>query len=401
MLATCGSRGDVQPMIAIALALKSAGHDVLLLGPPEKSSWAEELGCPYMGFGQNVTAFLNQIKNSVSLGSSLAFISFVRQELKTQFKVLPHIIKNADLVIGASLMFGLSSIAEALGVRYQYIVFTPQIFPSSFHPFLTIKTQNLPKWCNRLSWELIRLMDKFNLTFLINRYRKKMMVAHLDNAWKHILGENTIVACDWQILKVPHDVKPGFIQTGYPHLNLPDKTQTDLDQFLKNGSRPIYAGFGSMPPQEQNKTIPILVKAARNSGRRIIIAKFWKEDFQYQSCSDVFFLKNYPHLKLFPKTAAVIHHGGAGTTATAAISGVPQIIVPHILDQYYHGQKIYLSSLGAKPVWRSKLSVDRLSDALEQCLFSPAIKQNAKKIKSLIDQNRSLNMIVKAVERSK
>ncbi len=353
-----------------------------------------------MGFGQDVTAFLNQIENSVSLGSSLAFISFVREELKTQFKVLPRIINNADLVIGASLMFGLSSIAQTLGVKYQYIIFTPQIFPSSFHPFLTIKTQNLPNWCNRLSWELIRLVDKFNLTFLINRYRKKMNIAPLGNAWDHILGKNTIVACDRQVLKVPHDVKPGFIQTGYPHLDLPDKTQTDLDQFLASGSKPIYAGFGSMPPKEQNQTVPILVKAARNSGKRIIITKFWKEDFQYQSWSDIFFLKNYPHLKLFPKTAVAIHHGGAGTTATAAISGVPQIIVPHILDQYYHGQKIYLSNLGPKPIWRSKLTVARLTTALKQCLSSPAIQQNAQKTKNLIDQKKSLEMIVKAVELS-
>lgn len=398
VLATCGSRGDVQPMIAISLALKSGGHDVLLLGPPEKAQWARKLGCPYMEFGQDVTAFLNQIESSISFRSSISFISFVRREVETQFKVLPQIIKNADLVVGSSLMFGLSSVAEVMKIKYRYVIFTPQIFPSSFHPFLTIKTQNLPKWCNRLSWELIRVIDKFNLTFLINKYRKKMEIAPLDDTWEHILGRNTIATCDRQVVKVPPDVKPDFIQTGYPHLNLSDKSQSDLDLFLANGAKPIYAGFGSMPPKEQNKTIPILVKAARNFGKRIIITKFWNEDSLYQSCNDVFFLKNYPHLKLFPKMAVVIHHGGAGTTATAAISGVPQIIVPHILDQYYHGQKIYLSKLGPKPVWRSKLSVAKLSKALEQCLLSPVIQKKAKTTGILIDQDKSLKMIVNAIE---
>ena len=387
-------------MIALSLALQSAGHDVLLVSPPEKALWARQLGCPYMEFGRNVTAFLNNMKDAISLRTNMAAIFFVRQELHSQFKILPPIIKNADLVIGSSLMFALSSIAQAMNIKYRFVAFTPQLFPSAYHPFLTIKTQMLPHWCNGMSWKIATLLDKFNLTFLINQYRKKLGLGPIDNAWDHILGDHTIVASDKEVARVPLDVKKTFVQTGYLHLDLPYEPQPDLEKFIGNGSKPIYAGFGSMPPKDQAKNIPLLVAAARSVGKRIIITKFWKKSSEYQSADDVFFIKNYPHLMLFPQTDAVIHHGGAGTTATTAISGVPQVIVPHILDQYFHGQKIYLSNLGPKPIWRSKLTADKLAAALENCLCNPKIKQTAKKTGKSIDRDKSLQLTVKTIEQS-
>ncbi|MCK5350086.1 MAG: glycosyltransferase [Desulfobacula sp.] len=398
VLATCGSRGDVQPMIALSLALQSAGHDVLLVGPPEKALWARQLGCPYKKFGADITAILNDMKDAVSLRTNIASFFLVRQELHSQFKVLPQIIRNTDLVIGSSLMFALSSIAQAMNIKYRFVAFTPQLFPSAYHPFLTIKTQMLPHWCNGMSWKIATLLDKFNLTFLINQYRKKMGLGPIDNAWDHILGDHTIVACDEEVAKVPLDVKKTFVQTGYLHLDLPAETQPELDRFLKKGEKPIYAGFGSMPPKDQAKNIPLLVTAAKRVGKRIIIAKFWENLSEHKFSRDVFFIKNYPHLKLFPKTAAVIHHGGAGTTAAAAKSGVPQVIVPHILDQYFHGQKIYSSNLGPKPIWRTKLTADKLAATLEHCLCNPKIKQAAKKTGESINRDKSLQLTVKTIE---
>ncbi|MDT8379863.1 MAG: glycosyltransferase [Desulfotignum sp.] len=130
ILATSGSRGDVQPMIAICLALTASGHDAILLGPPEKASWAAKLGCPYQGFDTDVSAFIDGFQNAVNLRAGLAFVSFVRKELDVQFRLLPEIIRNADLVLGSSLMFGMASFAETQNSTYRYIAFTPKLFPS-------------------------------------------------------------------------------------------------------------------------------------------------------------------------------------------------------------------------------------------------------------------------------
>jgi UDP:flavonoid glycosyltransferase YjiC (YdhE family) len=400
ILATSGSRGDVQPMIAICLALTASGHDAVLLGPPEKASWAARLGCPYQGFGADVSAFIDGFQKAVSFRAGLAFVSFVRKELDVQFRWLPDIIGKADLVLGSSLMFGLASVAETRKVKYRYIAFTPQLFPSRFHPFPTLQTQTLPCFINKMSWKTAELVDQFNITFLINRYRKKHGLDPVSNALDHILGKNTIVAVDKEIAQMPGDVKQTWVQTGYPHLETSPEQVPALDRFLENKPRPVYAGFGSMPAKDQKRIIPILIKAAGNLGRRIILPQLHGVSTEYAAGEDVFFIRDYPHLQLFPKLDAVIHHGGAGTTATAGASGVPQVIVPHILDQYYHGRKIFLSRLGPKPIPRAAITESRLTAALEQCLSDPAIRQAAKKTGQTINPKKSLGRIVEAIEMS-
>jgi UDP:flavonoid glycosyltransferase YjiC (YdhE family) len=117
VLVTFGSRGDVQPILALSLALKRAGHDVLLAGPPEKAEWAGQLGCPYYRFGTDMTAFLDSFKGVYSFRSAMRFVEFLHEEVALQFDALPEIISGADLTIGSSLAFALSSVAESLSIR--------------------------------------------------------------------------------------------------------------------------------------------------------------------------------------------------------------------------------------------------------------------------------------------
>ncbi|MEE4362336.1 MAG: nucleotide disphospho-sugar-binding domain-containing protein [Desulfotignum sp.] len=400
ILATCGSRGDVQPMIAITLALQSAGHKVQLVGPPENAAWARGLGCPYLGAGGDVSAFINTIDQPVSFYSGLSFVRFVMQELAWQLKYLPQIIASADLAIGASLMFGLSSTAEAQGIPYRYIAFTPQVLPSKHHPFLPIQTQTLPPLVNRLSWTMADILDRCSLTLLINRYRKQQGIAPVSSAWDHILGHHVIVAGDREIAAVPPDVQKTVMQTGYPHLDLPELPHPDLERFLESGEKPVYAGFGSMPPKGQEKTIPLLVEAAKVAGRRIIIRDPGKTPGKTTADKAVFFIGNYSHRALFHRMAAVIHHGGAGTTAAAAAAGVPQVIVPHILDQHYHGRRIFLSGLGPAPIPLSQLTTERLSRALVHCLSSGRICQTARNTGRAIHPAHRLETLVKALSGS-
>ena len=172
VLATFGSRGDVQPMLALSLALKSKGHEVLLAAPPEKAPWAKQLGCPFLPLGSDVTAFIDDMENAHSLRSAIRFVSFLRNELNTQFDLLPKIMAGADLVIGSSLTFALSTLAESMGIAYRYIAFTPQLLPSGYHPFPAFKHQRFPKWYNRMTWQIAAILDQFNLTRLINNHRR-------------------------------------------------------------------------------------------------------------------------------------------------------------------------------------------------------------------------------------
>ena len=130
-----------------------------------------------------------------------------------------------------------------------------------------------------------------------------------------------------------------------------------------------------------------------------MIVKFGEEPSEFRRSDDVFLISKYPHLKLFPRMAAVINHGGAGTVATSAISGVPQIVVPHILDQYYWGSQIYRSHLGPKPIWRSRLTSRKLAGAIHEALSDKRMKQKATAVSRMIDRKNSLDMAVRELLR--
>jgi UDP:flavonoid glycosyltransferase YjiC (YdhE family) len=385
-------------MLALSLALKQEGHEVLLVAPPENEAWANKIRCPFYPLGSHLTAFIHTLKRIYSLSSLVRSALFLRKELKTQFELLPQIARKADVVIGASLVGALPSIAEARKVPYRYIAFTPQLLPSAHHPFPLFTYQNLTCLYNRMTWQIAYFIDQFNNKKLINRYREEMGLEPIYNSWHHILGEYVIVASDPAIATVPKDVRsPEFTQTGYMHLKQTQIASYELKKFLEKGSAPIYAGFGSMSKSDQMNCVATVVEAARSANQRVVINRSWDEVSSFDCCEEIFFIGKYPHLNLFSRMSAIIHHGGAGTTASAAFCGVPQIIVPHLLDQYYWGNQIQRLQIGPKPVRRSKLKVSNLAKAIERCVSTPHIKDNARKVARMIQQKDSLKTTVAAI----
>ncbi len=350
--------------------------------------------------GGNVTAFLDSMKDAHSLRSAVHFTHYLRKQLLSQFDVFPQIVAGADLVVGASLVCALSTVAEKMGIDYRFVAFTPQLLPSGDHPFLVCKHHGFPHWYNQMTWRIAKTLDKLNLTRLVNQRRRHLGLKPVRDAWLHILGRRVILACDRVIAGAPRDVEPPVTQTGYMHLDQPDKGLAALEAFLSAGPAPVYAGFGSMPKLDQAKNVRVIVDAARSSGQRVIIAKFWDEPSEFSHSDDVFFIKKYPHLKLFPRMRAVIHHGGAGTTASSAISGVPQIVVPHALDQYYWGHKVYRSGLGPKPIWRSRLTSQTLAGAIRECLPNESMRRRAEAVAHIIRESDGLEMTAREVIRS-
>ena len=123
VLATYGSRGDVQPMLALALGLKAAGHRVTLIASPENRAWVEEKGCDFKPFGSDVLSFIHRQTDAHTIRCAFHFNTFVRQGVKLQLEGLGGLNQGADLVLGASLMFGLPTVAERYKIPYRYIVF--------------------------------------------------------------------------------------------------------------------------------------------------------------------------------------------------------------------------------------------------------------------------------------
>jgi UDP:flavonoid glycosyltransferase YjiC (YdhE family) len=205
----------------------------------------------------------------------------------------------------------------------------------------------------------------------------------------------------------PADAHPRAVQTGYLHIERETTLPPDLEAFINDGTKPLFAGFGSMPPADARHWIPLAVAAARVNNRRLVLqadpamvkrGSTLSTGETLSQGGDLFIRPAFPHATLFPRMKAVIHHGGAGTTAMTTRSGVPQIIVPHILDQFYWGERIYRLGLSPAPIWRRHLTGTNLKKAIHICVKDAAMAQRAKAVGRRIRKQEPLQSAVRWLE---
>jgi len=181
-----------------------------------------------------------------------------------------------------------------------------------------------------------------------------------------------------QVLPKPRDW-PDFIHvTGYWFLHEHGWTPPrDLLDFLADGSPPVYIGFGSMVDRDPERITEIALNALRYSGQRAIFLRGWGDLQQADLPPNVFMIDNAPHEWLFPRMAAVVHHGGAGTTAAAIRAGVPSIVVPFFGDQPFWGDRVALLGVGTAPLARKTLTGAQLAGAIDRAISDNNIRANA------------------------
>ncbi len=395
---TYGTRGDFQPCLALNLALRAAGHQTLLAGPPEHSVTAEKLGCPYRPLGDDFKARLDRFPNPHEIKAVLPFLLFLKKQMVHQFRELPALLEGADLVLGASLAVAAPGLAAALKIPYLPTLFCPQIIPSSHHPFWGLRQQTLPAWLNRLSWLATSAADPMGLKTLLNYELKKLGVKPQRNLWRYYLGDRIIVAADEILAPIPPDVKPQCLQTGSWHLTGKAELAEEVEDFLRQGEPPVYFGVGSMPNRQPEETARLVLQAAREAGVRLILSQGWGQLNLPESQPGVLVVGEAPHDRLFPRLAAVVHHGGGGTTAAAARAGVPQVVVPHIMDQYYWAHRVHATGLGPRPLPRSRLKASGLALAIRRAVNDRTIKQRAAEVGRILGSRDNLARTVELIE---
>jgi vancomycin aglycone glucosyltransferase len=155
-----------------------------------------------------------------------------------------------------------------------------------------------------------------------------------------------------------------------------------LEAFLANGTPPVYFGFGSMRAAAHSG--PLLVESARALGLRSIVSQGWGNLSPTDSAGDCISIGDVNHEKLLPRVAAVVHHGGAGTTTAAVRAGKPQVVVPHLYDQYYWANRVKKLGLGVPGPTRERLSVNAVTSALRECL-EPEMTTRAGKLANRVE----------------
>lgn len=375
VLATVGSRGDVQPMLVLGAELRRRGHEVRFCAPPNFATTVTEAGFDFIPIGTDTARLLEEHSAVVEQNPIAALpriISLIRVEAERQIVDLLGISGPADVVVGAGLVFGASTLAERDGAAYVYISFTLWGLRSAAYPPAPVPIFGLPRWGNRALWAGITGLFDRALAGTLGRERRAHGLAPVA-PWHSIHGSSTLLAQDDVLGALPADVvgcigRVPALASLMPLVPL----SAELEQFLGDDAesgraRRVYLGFGSMPAVDRERLFSMAIELARLTRARVVLYSAYGGRQAERLDDGVLRIAESDHRALFPRMDLVVHHGGAGTTAAALRAGVPQLLVPHIQDQFAHGRRIAELGLGPKPLPKAKLTVAALVDALESC----------------------------------
>jgi len=383
-LAAEGTRGDVHPMLALGAALRAEGHEAVLCAPPDFAEAARLRGLEFRAVGASIREYLTR-EAGILLASPLRLMREVerhgRRMLEAQMAALPEATRGADLVFAAGVEFGAASAAELHGVPYRYVAYCPAILPSAEHAPAMLPLPTLPRWLNRGTWRLLQAGWNRRLRPALDAERARLGLPPVGDLLAHLAGERPILAADRELAPLPADVPfpveqapclHPFEETGA----LPEK----LESFLAEGPPPIYVGFGSMTDPDPATTTRRLLEAIASLGCRALVSRGWAGLAEGPLPAGVLAIDAVPHARLFPRVAAVVHHGGAGTTTTAARAGVPQVIVPHVLDQFYWARRVARLGLGPPALPRRRLRAEALARTLAEVIDNEILAERAREI---------------------
>jgi vancomycin aglycone glucosyltransferase len=408
LLSTIGSRGDVQPLVALASHLKTLGQEVRVCAPPDFLEWIESLGIPVTPIGPEVRKFAASRPTATQPRTGPT--PEQRQQMAeatvaAQFETVAAAAQGCDIILAATaLQVAARSIAEKMGIPYLFAAYSPVVLPSLHHsppPLPPLPGQAPPSTNdNRELWALnaARLNDLFSPA--LNAHRASLGLAPVSDVRSHMFTDRPWLAADPTLGPWPDPADEAVFQTGA--WILPDERplSRELEAFLGSGEPPIYFGFGSTAaPQDAGRA---MLEAARALGRRAIVSRGWFDASLVDNEADCLSLGEVNVHALFPRVAAVVHHGGAGTTTAAALAGAPQVVVPDHYDQHYWARQVQRLGVGTvnSP---GTLTTDSLVLALEQTLrpevavrarsVAATVRRDgaqvaARKLKSMVDGSR-------------
>ncbi|XP_077248673.1 UDP-Glycosyltransferase superfamily protein [Tasmannia lanceolata] len=408
-----GTRGDVQPFIAIAKRLQEFGHHVRLATHTNFRSFVTSAGINFYPLGGDPRILAGYMaRNKGFLPSGTAEISVQRKQLKAIIDSLLPACTEPDIDSGAPFRaqaiianppaYGHAHVAEALGVPL-HIFFTMPWTPTNEFPHPLARVPQAAGY--RLSYLVVDLIIWWSIRGFINDFRKKKLklspIAYFSTYHGSISHFPTGYMWSPHLVPKPNDWGVSVDVVGFCFLNLGSKyqPQKELIQWLQKGQKPIYIGFGSMPLEDAKKIMTIILETLSDTGQRGIIDRGWGDlGILAEVPDNVFLLEDCPHDWLFPQCSAVVHHGGAGTTATGLKAGCPTAIVPFFGDQFFWGDRVHAIGVGPAPIPISELSMEGLSNAI-RFMLDPEVKSRAMELAKQIENEDGVAGAVDAFHR--
>jgi vancomycin aglycone glucosyltransferase len=368
LLSTIGSRGDVQPLVALGLQLKALGQDVHMCVPPDFRDWIE-------GLGMTVTPIGPELRSTGKTNpmSARPTPEQIRQMMEgtvaAQFETIMAAAQGRDMIVGATaLQIAAPSIAEKMGIPYFFAAYCPAVLPSPHHapPVLPMQGDK-PVIMTDYSdlWEKDAQRWNVHWRDILNSYRTKIGLNPVSEILRHILTDQPWLASDLTLGPWDDPSDPSVFQTGAWMLPDDRPLGPELDAFLDASEPPIYFGFGSnSAPANLSR---VMIESARALGRRAILLRGWADLPLIDNEPDCIAIGEVNQQALFKRVAAIVHHGGAGTTHAATRGGAPQVVIPQHYDQHYWAGRVKQLGIGIAHT-ASTPTVDSLTSALEQAL---------------------------------
>lgn len=371
---TYGTRGDVQPYVALSKGLMQAGYAVRLAAPEAYAGLAAQHGADFAPLPGDISALTLALSERAQLNPAKMIQEVVAYAVPLGLGVLEACMdacEDADAIIHSFLMtIAGNEAAVRYGVPSIAAEVLPVFAPTDAYPAAAIPAQSIPGM-NRLSHHFFH-----RIFWEANRISYAIMRR---TAWQHAdlpplsgwpfanpsTATPVLLGISPHILGNPQDYPANVTATGFWTLDAADDwlPGDDLLAFLDDGPPPICVSFGSALIDDADSLTTLIIDANRKAGQRVIVQAGWNV-IKRSPSQDVFYLGNAPHDWLFARARAVVYHGGAGTTAAVLKAGIPAMAIPFGSDQRFWGQRVEALGIGPAPVPRSKLTVDKLAYAV-------------------------------------
>ena len=384
-LASIGTRGDIQPFVALATALKASGHSVSLAAPDDFQAMAAGYGIDFVPLGIAVRSLLTSAgfegaMTRNALAHAPALLSEGLRIIDVATRAAWPAAQGADvLVLNMNTFFGID-FAEKLNIPAVMIAPQPLV-PTREYP-LCIFGGGFGGVLNKLSYGLMEVQQAY---YNLNRNRLRREVLGLGRVrdgrfFRAATGDRLpVLHCfSPSLVPPPADWPDNAFVTGF--FELPERVAwtppDDLRAFLDRGEAPLYIGFGSMPFGGARNTEMIL-SAIEMWGGRVVLGRGWGGIDPQRLPDTVHLIDDVPHPLLFPLMRAVVHHGGAGTTAAGLRAGRPTFVAPQTVDQPFWAARVHALGCGPEPVPLKKLTSERLAAALADLTSNAAYAVSA------------------------
>jgi sterol 3beta-glucosyltransferase len=408
-IATVGTRGDVQPYIALGRGLQDAGHQVQIA---TDSTFQDFIAASGLGFAEVKADPRRALQEDIrQIGSNpIRLIGWIERQFtplaRQYFIDMQAACQDSNAILVSVLAFAAMHVAQALQIPFLATYLSP-VTPTREFPSMV--ASGMPKWLpfkGQLYWLSFRL---YNLAFfrmilpVVNQMRQEILdlpavpwsyYSHLD------LSEVPIIyGYSEHVIPKPRDWGDHQHVTGYWFLDdLNWQAPQGLVDFLEKGPSPVYIGFGSMVDVEAQQVTQQVLAALQQTGQRAVLHSGWSDLGSGELSEQVYKVGNVPHSWLFPRMAAIVHHGGAGTTAAALRAGVPAVIVPYFADQPFWARHVYQLGACPKPISREKLTAQKLAAAIQEAVQNPAIQKSARQLSESIRSEQGVSQAVQWIE---